>query len=240
MLRIIPQSKRLPKGLGRHIDHDPANRDYDFRTVAPKGLKTHDVSWAVDGLVLDQKLLSGCTGFAAAGLCNTTMFKPLRNKLMEGKTLQYKHAVNFYRRATRFDPFPGVFEPNDQGSTGNAAAKALREAGYIDVYRWCFSFDAFVAALMTQPVMVGTYWTNTMFNPDNGLVRVGRLTNDNISGGHEYLCTGVRFSDNLLLFRNSWGSSFGKAGNFTMYIPEFQQLLKADGDVTVPHGAGLP
>ena len=116
--------------------------------------------------------------------------------------------------------------------------KAAKTVGLVDRYEHIFDFEAFLQAIIEQPVMVGSYWTNTMFEPDTkGLITVGQLEGSNLAGGHEYLCIGVNFDDSILCYRNSWGRHFGKHGNFYMTFDDQRRLLEAQGDSTVPIGA---
>jgi hypothetical protein len=140
-----------------------------------------------------------------------------------------------YALATHLDEFPEEWPPDDEGSSGLGAAKAAKTAGYIERYEHTFSFAEFQAALQTQPLIVGTYWTDSMFYPDSrGIVTPGPLTTQNIAGGHEYCALGIDYENKLLKFRNSWGKSWGLSGNFYVSFQDFATLLAADGDSTVP------
>lgn len=227
--------------LGRHVDHDPRSRGFSFvPDLAPKTLQAKSVQWSMTSTVLNQKKSSSCTGNAIAALLNTDLFTPVRKKVHRGTLLTETDAVRLYSKATALDNLPGVYPPNDDGSSGLGAAKAAKFYGYIDRYTHCFSFDHFRAALQTQPVIVGTVWTNDMFTPRNGILSVGPLTDANIAGGHEYLVRGIDYGTELLTIRNSWGKGWGAGGEAFIRFTDFVALLGVQGDVTVPHGVGLP
>jgi hypothetical protein len=146
------------------------------------------------------------------------------------------NALELYGLATKkFDHFPGFYPEEDTGSSGNAAAKAGRYKGYLKGYGWVFSFTSLQAAIEQTPLQVGTLWTNTMFKANNGLVSVGSLADSNVAGGHEYMMSGIDWNAELFEFRQTWGEGWGKPGGyFAMTFKDFQQLLEADGDVTIP------
>ena len=235
--------------LGRHIEHDSRSRDYAYRLpVTPVVHRT--IIWPNDAGPLDQGKTSSCTGNAMAGLINSTLFSPVRKAKSRG-LLAEPAALHFYGLATHLDGFgpDQYYPPNDDGSSGLAVAKAAQQLGYIDRYQHCFTFGQLQAALQTQPVIVGTTWTNLMFQPDsNGFVSPGNLNDpSNVAGGHEYLCQGIDYERQALVFLNSWGPGWGAGasaglspGQFRISFNDFQALLANQGDVTVPHGVGLP
>jgi hypothetical protein len=234
----LPPDSRGPRRLGRHIEHDERSRAFPFTAPAPT--PSRSVLWGMTDTVLHQKL-NACTGNAAAHCLNTDLFRPVRRTKNYGKLFVQDDAVRIYSLATRHDEFPGTYPPTDKGSSGLGVAKACRRLGYITRYTHCFSFDQFLTAVESQPVLVGTFWTRDMNRPDPaGLVRPGPLTAANRVGGHEYLCRGVDYENRLLRFRNSWGSRWGKAGELFIGFDDFATLLKADGDATVLQGVTLP
>jgi hypothetical protein len=213
-------------GLGRTVEHDPKSRNF-MHAAASKPLVKKTTRWATHAPVLDQGQLGSCTGNALAQWLNTDYGKQTRY-------LTEDDAVKLYSLATTLDNSPGHYPPTDTGSSGNAVAKAGRKLGYLTGYTWTFSLNGFLAALQTQPVIVGTAFYAGMEDPNShGIVRP---TGD-LEGGHEYLCLGVDYGTNQLEFLNSWGSGFGVHGHFYMSIDDFSHLLtdrNMPGDVTAP------
>ncbi len=139
-----------PYPLGRRVEHDPRSRNYAF-TQAVAVLKT--VSHRSYGLPLDQGNLGSCTGNAAAGALDTVPLHKTGERI-----LREKDAVTLYEAATRLDPWPGSYPPDDTGSSGLAVAKACKNAGYITGYRHAFGLDQALAALQVGPVITGIPW----------------------------------------------------------------------------------
>lgn len=224
--------------LGRHIEHDERSKQFAFmaRVTKPKKVTTH---WPSQAHVLDQGDIGSCTGNATAQWLNTDFATPARKAKNTNQFLDEQDALDIYAKATALDKFPGLYPPDDTGSTGNAAAKAAVKFGWIKSYGWLFSFTSVQAAIEKTPLTVGTYWTNSMFNPRNGLVAVGQLSDSNIAGGHEYLMSGINWQEEVFEFRNSWGEWDGAkpGGYFAIPFADFRRLLDADGDVTVPRWA---
>ena len=235
-----------PYPLGRQVEHDERSRAFAFE--APEAPTRHDTVWPDSAPVLDQKATSSCTGNASAQLLNTVMFAPAREaKNKRNSWLTEADALSIYSLGTHLDGFgpSQYYPPHDDGSSGLGVAKAMQQMGYIDRYSHCFSFTSFLAAIQTQPVIVGTDWTTPMFDVDSrGFVHPGPLNDQTIQGGHEYLCRGVSFTGDWLLFRNSWGPRWGGGpgiapGEFKMALEDFKSLLADSGDVIVPHGVGV-
>ena len=205
--------------LGRLVEHDPRSRT--FRAVGV--VKPRTVMWAHQGPVLDQGNLGSCTGNAMAQWLNTDFGG--------GHRLDQEKAVAFYEMATKLDPFPGSWPPEDTGSSGLAVCKAARKLGYISSYRWTFTFTSFLAALSRSPVLVGSVWTSGMFKPDDNLFI--RPTGE-AQGGHEYLMIGVNVEKKYVTLLNSWGDGWGYKGRARITFPDMALLLAQQGDVKVP------
>lgn len=219
--------------LGRHVEHDERSKNFAFmaRDAKPQKKTTH---WTSQAPVLDQGQLGSCTGNAMAQWLNTDFATGARGNRLT--PLNELDAVAIYGRATRYDTIPGGYPPSDTGSTGNAAAKAAVFMKFLKSYGWLFSFQSTQAAIEKTPLMAGTLWTNDMFTCNNGLVRVGKLVDSNIAGGHEYLMSGIDWAEEVFEFRQSWGEWQGAkpGGYFAIPFKDFQQLLANQGDVTVP------
>lgn len=228
--------------LGRNLRHDPRSLDYEYlpRAAKPQGRNTF---WGSEARPLNQGDVGSCTGNAAAQWLNTTFADTTRRQTHVAAYLTEVDALQIYSTATKLDRIKGVYPPDDVGSSGLAAAKAGVKLGYLDRYQHTFSFSSLQAALEQTPVIVGTVWTNTMFKPMNGIVKVGKLVDSNIAGGHEYLACGIDYTDDVILFRNSWGDQDAwpgckPGGYFAVGFTDYQKLLDQQGDVTVLHGKG--
>lgn len=206
------------KRLGRLVEHDPRSRAFPARAVAD----IRDKVWRKHGRTLDQGTLGSCTGNAAAHAMNTNPYREYRTPL-----LTQEDAVSIYTDATILDPFPGTYPPEDTGSSGLAVAKVLRNRGYISGYSHAFSVEQALGALMLGPLLFGTWWHGSMFEPDaRGYIR----PDGNKYGGHEVLIVG--YTGKTVHILNSWGNGFGQNGRAKLTLEDFTALMLDDGDVT--------
>lgn len=227
---------------GRVLNHDPQSRAFEHprRIVRPVSVLHRLDAWA-----LDQGNLGACTGFAAAQWLNcriSTYNRVAYNRFqyVTGKNLYTNNydGRTLYSYATWHDPFDWVWLDVDGGSSGLGVAKALKAIGAIQRYEWTFTFNGFLAALQAQPVLVGTAWPDSMFDPDrNGIIHVtGNLDG---AGGHEYLANGINWSRKLIRIRNSWSGQWGIRGDAYISFDDMEKLLAAQGDCVVPKVATL-
>lgn len=218
----------LPFPLGRHVNHDPRSRNFE---AVPEATTVRTKMHIATAPVLSQGQLSSCTGNALAQCLNTRSFDAARQGVRPTGYLQENDALSLYSEATILDSFPGSWPPEDTGSDGLSVCKVGVNQGYLTGYRHTFSFDAFLLALMDTPVLVGTSWTHDMFHPTPG--GFVQATGD-VLGGHEYLALGVNTEAQYVVFLNSWGAGWGRAGRFGMRFADVKTLLADSGDVTVP------
>jgi len=217
--------------------------------VLPK-TAIQSVQWERQAAHFDQGDLGSCTGNAAAGLIvtNAKGYTGVTQVFITAEqadktkgvfnagtyTVDEDFAVLCYELNTRFDTFPGTYKPDDTGSSGLAAAKTLQALGLADVYTHGFSISALDSALQNGPVMAGTDWLNSMFEPGNdGLLKVSKSSG--VAGGHEYVISGLDVENGLYTIDKSWGDGWGKNGQAFITKADMQWLLSQDGDVTVPH-----
>jgi hypothetical protein len=222
-VNLIPEREPVDdKRLGRHVEHDVRSRD--FPAVA-KVTPPKSVTWRHHGRVLNQGNLGSCTGNA---MTDALMCDPLWQK---GQTLTEHDAVALYELATKLDGIPGVYPPDDTGSSGLAVAKAAVAEGWITGYSHAFGLDQALAALQAGPVIIGVNWHSDMDNPGpGGVVHVGGT----IRGGHEVCVVGCDADKKTVRVLNSWGPHWGDKGYFTLSWADFGRLLNEQGDVTVP------
>ncbi|KIZ16823.1 hypothetical protein [Streptomyces natalensis] len=221
--------------LGRHVQHDPRSLRYAHGVLPQSAIKT--VDWQRRAPIFDQGSVGSCTGNAAAGLLGTdSSARPgLTSVTISGNAVPVDEqlAVQVYSLATQLDSIRGAYPPDDTGSSGLGAAKALVKLGLAAKYTHAFSLDALNSALQAGPVMVGTLWLESMFNIDpDGYVVVDRKSQ--VAGGHEYVISAYDADRKAYRLDNSWGESWGAHGSAWYSQTNLAWLLSQDGDVTVP------
>jgi len=225
--------------LGRVKLHDPKSRQHEYQA---RGVtRRYNIRHRLEAQHVDQFYLSGCVGFSATNLLNTRMAARSRkrfNTALKGvKTYKYldnNDGIRNYSESTKRDPFPWTYKPDDEGSSALGVMKWLTEQGVISGYNWTFTFDAFLAALQKQPVLLGTNWYDDMM--DTGANGVLHSTATGDGGGHEYLANAINYSKKLIGCEQSWGEHpQGFAPTF--YIPfdlAEELIINQEGDVAVP------
>lgn len=232
--------------LGRHVHHDPRSARYAEPVMPRSAVKS--ITWTRHTGILDQLDLGSCVPNAGDGLiaCDAAGYigtdrivipkADTQGVFTAGSAwdLNEDFAVNLYRLVTRIDPYSGAWEPDDTGSDGLSLAKALKMLGLSDTYTHAFSYKAAVSALQKGPVAFGTVWYNSMFDPTSK----GEIVVDpgsGVAGGHEYLSRQFDADNDRVWIDNSWGESWGQDGRAWISGKSMTALLKAQGDVTVPH-----
>ena len=228
--------------LGRHVKHDSRSLNYEFLPRDAKPKKT-DANWVSETGPLNQGQVGSCTGNATAQFLNTTFSDATRKAVRRGGGFFTEaDALKIYSLATHLDRQRGIYPPTDTGSTGLGVAKAAERLGFVKAYKHIFSFSSAQATAEMTPFIQGTLWTNTMFKPNNGLVKVGPLTESNVAGGHEYQGAGIDWKEEVFIYRNSWGDEnewpgCKPGGYFAIGFKDVQELLANQGDITVLVGA---
>lgn len=238
MIRRGPDDlgRMTPYPLGRKIEHDSRSRRFVAHAI-PRDLLVSK-QWERMIPVWDQGLLGSCTGNAALGACGTQpLFSALVSDDLPDPIWTEDTAVAVYSQATQLDTFPGTYPPQDTGSSGLAAAKALLQMHYISGYTHAFDIDAALTALQNGPVITGVNWYEGFDTPDeDGLVRV----DGEVRGGHEFIVDGIDVDNKLVWATNSWGPTWGVRGRFCFSWDDWERLLQEDGDVTVLVPVTLP
>lgn len=227
-----------PGYLGRHIEHDPASRDYDIeqRVAYPP---PKPVLWQRWSAILDQGQLGSCTGNALTGWFGCA---PYCTSVQQAQQFNENFAVTRYERATQVDPYPGTYPPDDTGSSGLAVCKGAKQDGLLHGYSWAFTVAGLLHALQGGGVIVGIPWHEGFDNPDsNGVV----VPSGGVRGGHEFLIRGVQpasaggplDSSALLWADNSWSQDWGVRGSFHFTLGTWDQLRGEKADCTIPHAA---
>lgn len=216
------------KRLGRHVEHDPRSKEHAFGAVlAPSALKT--VKHRRYGVIFEQGDVGSCTGNASAGSVNSA---PLHK--LSSRALVEKDAVDIYSLATKLDGFDGEYPPDDTGSSGLAAAQALKQMGLISEYKHAFTLAEALTALQVGPVITGINWYEGFDNPDSsGMISIA----GQIRGGHEVMFRGFEWyttvDDSILFGDNSWSRNWGVKGSFRMKVKTWRRLLAEEGDATI-------
>ena len=119
-------------------------------------------------------------------------------------------------------------EPNNEdGSTIRSVAKAMVNNLIVDAYAFAPDMISIKWWLLNKgPIIVGTTWTDDMFNPDNSYII--RPTG-NVVGGHAYLLNEWRI-DNFIGIQNSWGADWGNNGKAYISSEDFEKLFVYDGE----------
>ncbi len=207
-------------GLGRLPSEDV--RDLNFRLAAllpSEPSRRYRYYWS--GFFGDQGRYPHCVGFS------------WMHWLVSGPTTQKARDWPAQARGTYFaaqllDEWPGT---DYDGTSVRAGAKSLQQQGYVASYRWAFSGDEVVRAVLdVGPVVVGTNWYQSMFFPsDRGLI----IPDGPVVGGHAYLIDGASLNSGKVRIKNSWGRDWGVYGRAWMTIGDLSRLMAEDGEATL-------
>lgn len=136
-----------------------------------------------------------------------------------------------YDKAQTIDEFDDT--PPQGGTSVRAGAKALQAMGAIKSYHWAQSVDDIAYAVLTgNPVVVGTTWYNSMFNPDSK----GRLVVDvasGVAGGHAWKIDGYNSTTKLFRMKNSWSINWGNKGFANINYSDIAMLLADNGEAAI-------
>jgi hypothetical protein len=201
-----PQKKGSTMTLGRHLlgrnlEHDPASFDYEhpIRRATQLVSTTHTLACPH----LNQGNIGSCEPNTAAEFISCGKAINNRRAYWKASTghssthyLTEVQAVELYSVATRLDNdnIPGVYPPDDTGTSGVGIAKAMQAAGALRQYNWTFTWDAFLATLQHQPIMLGLNWYDSMFSHDDAGFVIPPGADDSVAGGHAILAFAWRTS----------------------------------------------
>jgi hypothetical protein len=164
---------------------------------------------------LDQGQTGHCVGFGWAGWVDAL---PVEGNLQNADG----HAIYYECKVIDHEP------QAENGSYVRSGALALRARGRLAA----FAFATTTAQIddwinKHGPIVVGTSWTNDMFDPDaKGYVK----PTGGVAGGHCYLMLERIDAEDAYVFQNSWGASWGQNGRFKMKRSDFSGLLADQGE----------
>lgn len=215
---------------GRTFDwlsrHDERSRDHAIREAVRPVPRTY-AKWWTPGPLLNQGAEGACVGM---GCSAEAAASPQRLRGVD-----FAYAMGWYNRAKQIDGQPGEAY---SGTSVLAGMKVGVERGLWDGYKWAFGIrDVVQGLLQLGPVVIGIDWYDSMYEtkPDGEVVVGGNLV-----GGHCILLTGYSPSyarlGETIRWRNSWGPSYGKAGNGYIKAGLLSELLEANGEAAIPVG----
>ena len=212
--------------LDRIPEYDPRNLDFLSRRTLTT-LQPKEKTWKV-AAHLDQGYEGACAGFAFSHL---GLSAPKINGWIDND-----EARNLYFKAQKIDEwdggaYPGA-EPFYEGTSTLAAAKAGRNRGYFDAYKWTYDADELALAVgYDGPSVIGVWWFENMMEPDrNGFIHA----TGEIVGGHCTLIYGVVPSEQYFKVWNSWGPSWGQDGTAKISYADMDYILKSEGEACIP------
>lgn len=223
--------------LGRHVKHDSRSLAYRHQRRHAGALVsvTHERMIPI----LNQGDVGACTGNAETGALGT---QPLYAAVPEidrsPSFLNENEALRLYSAAEVIDG-DGPYPPADNGSCGLSVCQAAKNAGLIAGYTHCLDLDDVLDALQDGPVIIGSNWYTPGMDEPTGPGALVTATGT-VRGGHEYLARSVDVARQLIGCDNSWGTSYGNAGSFTMSWDTLTTLLAQQGDGTVSIPLGRP
>lgn len=204
--------------LGRipsKFDH----RDYKLTDFMPKGLRKLSTitsrKWDFLSDPLNQEATNHCVGFSMANF-------GINLPVQKNYTNQEGHA--FYYMCKEIDGEP----ENEDGSYIRSAATVLRNRGNIQGYAFAQDIGEIKWWLLNRgPMIVGTIWTENMFEPD--AISYTITPSGEVVGGHAYLLNEWT-ADNYIGIQNSWGIYWGNNGKGYISKDDFAKIFLRGGE----------
>lgn len=220
----------MAKGLGRRAAPDP--RDRGFLLARPAAMPSGVRYWYDRSWFGDQGPTSQCVAYSWVHVLEDA-------PVGRSGPAPFHAPADVYMRAQQADEWPG--EQYD-GTSVRAGAKVCQDFGYLSSYRWAFDVEAVVNCLLTQgPVVVGTDWYDSMFEPQRRRDAKGTYRKtlviepgSQIVGGHAYVLNGVNTAARIVRCKNSWGRSWGADGRAAMSFDTLRQLIAQQGEACLP------
>lgn len=215
---------------------DEKSRDYPVRaTIRVANIRKRNKLWKL-GSILDQGREGACVGFgwSADALSAPTVVDLNRVKAVVPRNPQ-EFAKFVYHTAQTLDTFPGE---SYEGTSVLAGAKTMSSLGLLKEYRWAFSVEDVVDAILSiGPVVLGIEWHAGMYNAPNGV-----LTPEGpVVGGHCITAVGYTYKSTKLngedgvILQNSWGADWGVNGLAEISVSNLKKLLDNNGEACIPY-----
>lgn len=221
-----------PYPLGREpLPPDPRDRNFPMSLSLQATVPPTSKSWTPGHEVFNQGSLGACVGFAgAAWLVNS----PVRHPRQE---ITNQWGFDLYWACKRID---GI--PDTEGTYSRALMQVLSDQHRIVRYLWAQNPDELKTWVLTKgPVLVGTAWTEAMFDPAPDRHRELYLSPvGSIVGGHEYLIRQYSRPRDAYKMRNSWGDSWGTFGEAWIKASDLYSLVFDRGGDCVAAEEKLP
>jgi hypothetical protein len=217
-VEVVEQKSPL---LGRNKVHDTRSRAFAATTMVDRSTWRTKMIRLYEPTPNPNQTVGCCTGVAKCNQLNAY------GNRVKGRVLNLKDAERIYHENTIIDPWPGVWPPDDTGSSGLASAKTAQKLGLGGEYRWIFNgADGVIQEIMQgRTVSVGTWWYWDMFDKSQaGLIGD---TTGGLAGGHQYIIRGYYKTKDWVLGRCWWGPEFR---DFYMPRTQLDELLRDGGD----------
>lgn len=210
--------------LDRIPQFDPKSRLFKASDVLPVHREPRTTVWDCSA-VLDQGEEGACVGFAWT---YELIAEPFPTPDLDDAA-----ALELYALAKVCDDYEGE---DYEGSSVLGGAKATRQRGYLEEYRWAYSLDEVLLALSYRgPVVLGINWYDSMYEAPGGEVTVA----GSLAGGHAIMARGVDMEKQAIILRNSWGPDWGggehlDAGDAFLSFDDLRRLLSEQGEACIP------
>lgn len=212
---------------------DERSKDFPLRAVIGERPKRRTKQWR-SGPIIDQGREGACVGFGwTAEALSTPVSVDLSRVKADVPRDPTAFAHHIYQRAKVLD----IWEGEDyDGTSVLAGAKAMREAGLVKEFRWCFSVEDVIDAVLTKgPVVLGIYWYESMYEAPEGILSVS----GKIVGGHCITAVGFKLAkdsatgEDSVILQNSWGPDWGINGLAEIRVSALADLMKNSGEACV-------